>query len=95
MQTDTSQPEREASSERENADRANIDLGPLPRVLRPFVDWVARVNASVHAKLLTGFLIIAILLLSMGVLSIAVLARVNDQVDTLTILNRQTIRLAT
>ena len=48
-----------------------------------------------HAKLLTGFLIIAILLLSMGVLSIAVLARVNDQVDTLTILNRQTIRLAT
>jgi class 3 adenylate cyclase len=85
MQTDTAQPEREASSE-----RANADLGPLPRLLRPFVDWVARVNASVHAKLLAGFLIIAILLLSMGVLSIAVLDRVNDQVDTLTVLNRQT-----
>ena len=90
MQTDTSQPESEASPERANTDRANTDLGPLPRVLRPFVDWVAGVNASVHAKLLAGFLVIALLLLSMGVLSIAVLARVNDQVDTLTILNRQT-----
>jgi class 3 adenylate cyclase len=85
MQTDTAQPARDVTPE-----PADTELGPLPRVLRPFVDWVARVNASVHAKLLAGFLIIAILLLSMGVLSIAVLARVNDQVDTLTALNRQT-----
>ena len=84
MPPDTARPEREMSSQ-----PANADLGPLPRALYPFVDWVARVNASVHAKLLAGFLIIAILLLSMGVLSIAVLARVNGQVDTLTVLNRQ------
>ena len=90
MQTDSAHPEVDPSSERANVDRAKADLGPLPRFLRPFVDWVARVNASVHAKLLAGFLVIALLLLSMGVLSIAVLARVNDQVDTLTILNRQT-----
>ena len=42
------------------------DLGPLPSFLRPFVDWVASIHATVHMKLLTGFLVIAVLLLSMG-----------------------------
>ena len=65
------------------------ELGPLPRSLRPFVDWVARIKATVHTKLLAGFLLIALLLLSMGVLSISVLNRVNDQVETLTRLNHQ------
>lgn len=66
------------------------ELGPLPRFLRPVVDWVAGVRATVHTKLLAGFLVIALLLLSMGLLSIAVLARVNGQVDTLSALNQQT-----
>src|SRR6266550_460319 len=66
------------------------DLGPLPRIARPFVDWVARVRVTVHTKLLAGFLVIAVLLLSMGVLCIVVLDRVNRQVVTLTALNRQT-----
>jgi CHASE3 domain sensor protein len=83
MQSDAARPESDP-------ERANGESVSLPRALRPFVDWVARVHASVHAKLLAGFLLIAVLLLSMGVLSIAVLARVNDQVDTLTALNRQT-----
>ena len=65
------------------------ELGPLPRPLRPFVDWVARIKATVHTKLLAGFLLIALLLLSMGVVSIIVLNRVNDQVETLTRLNHQ------
>ena len=65
------------------------ELGPLPRPLRPFVDWVARIKATVHTKLLAGFLLIALLLLSMGVVSISVLNRVNDQVETLTRLNHQ------
>ena len=85
MSTDAMAPREGMSSA-----RANDDLGPLPGFLRPVVDWVARINATVHMKLLAGFLLIALLLLSMGVLSIAVLARVNHQVDTLTALNRQT-----
>ena len=71
-------------------ERASGELGPLPGFLRPFVDWVARIHATVHAKLLAGFLVIAVLLLAMGVLSVAVLNRVNGQVDTLTTLNEQT-----
>jgi len=71
-------------------DQPRDDLGPLPRIARPFVDWVARVRATVHTKLLAGFLVIAVLLLSMGVLCIVVLDRVNRQVVTLTALNRQT-----
>ena len=66
------------------------ELGPLPRFLRPFVDRVAGIRTTVHMKLLAGFLLIAVLLLSLGVLSIVVLGRVNGQVDTLTSLNRQT-----
>lgn len=71
-------------------DQAGEDLGPLPRFLRPLVDLVARTRATVHIKLLAGFLVIALLLLAMGVMSIVVLARVNGQVGTLTALNRQT-----
>jgi class 3 adenylate cyclase/CHASE3 domain sensor protein len=62
---------------------------PLPRLLRPFVDWVAGLKVTVHTKLLAGFLVIALLLLSMGVLSVVVLGRINQQVDTLNALNRQ------
>jgi class 3 adenylate cyclase/HAMP domain-containing protein len=68
---------------------AKGELGPLPAFLGPLVDAVARVRATVHAKLLAGFLLIALLLLSMGVLSIVVLGRLNGQVETLTALNRQ------
>ena len=35
-------------------DQPRDDLGPLPRIARPFVDWVARVRATVHTKLLAG-----------------------------------------
>ncbi len=66
------------------------ELGPLPRFLRPFVDWVARIKATVHTKLLAGFLVIALLMLAMGLLCIEVLNRVNHQVATLTALNKQT-----
>ncbi|HET6712851.1 MAG TPA: adenylate/guanylate cyclase domain-containing protein [Actinomycetota bacterium] len=75
------------------ADRIRLDtsddLGPLPKFLRPFVDWVAGIRATVHRKLLSGFLLISLLLLSMGLLSVAVLGRLNDQVETLNALNHQ------
>ena len=64
---------------------------PLPlKILGPFVDWVARRKASVHIKLLVSFLSIAVLLLALGIFSIAMLARVDRQVETLTALHDQT-----
>jgi class 3 adenylate cyclase/CHASE3 domain sensor protein len=65
------------------------DIGPLPRFTRPLVDRVARIRATVHTKLLAGFLVIAVLLLSMGIVSIVVLNRINDQVGRLTALSDQ------
>ena len=84
MSSDTTQPAPPIPP----LDQPRDDLGPLPRIARPFVDWVARVRATVHTKLLAGFLVIALLLLYMGVLCIVVLDRVNGQVVTLTALNR-------
>ena len=46
-----------------DARAAHGELGPLPRFLRPFVDWVAGIRATIHTKLLAGFLLIAVLLL--------------------------------
>src|SRR5688500_8399800 len=65
------------------------ELGPLPRFLRPLVDWVAGIRATVHAKLLAAFLLIAVLRLSMGLVSIVVLGRLSAQVETLTTLNQR------
>ena len=65
------------------------ELGPLPRMLRPMVDGVARMPATVHAKLLGGFLTIALLLLLMGILSIYVIGQMNQQVDRLIALETQ------
>ena len=65
------------------------DLGPLPRLLRPFVDAVARIETTVHTKLLAGFLLIALLLLSMGVACVVVLERIDSQVVRLTALSNQ------
>jgi class 3 adenylate cyclase/HAMP domain-containing protein len=65
------------------------ELGPLPRVLRPLIDGVARMPATVHVKLLGGFLTIALLLLLMGIFSIVVIGRMNQQVDRLIALETQ------
>lgn len=65
-------------------------MGPSARLLGPLVNRVARLPASVHMKLLAGFLLIALLLLAMGALSIAVLRRVDGQVDELAALHTQT-----
>jgi len=58
----------------------------LPRFtkwLRPIVDVVARINLSVHRKLLFGFLIGAVLLVGMAILSLAVIGRMGDRVADL------------
>ncbi|MEO8510713.1 MAG: ATP-binding protein [Chloroflexota bacterium] len=58
----------------------------LPRFtgwLRPVVDAVARIDASVHRKLLFGFLAGAVLLVAMAVLSVLIIERMNDRVGEL------------
>ena len=61
------------------------ELPLLGRPLRPLVDLVARIRVSVHAKLLAGFLILALLLLGMGILSLVVISRMNDRVGELSV----------
>jgi class 3 adenylate cyclase/HAMP domain-containing protein len=61
----------------------------LPPLIRPAVDFVARIRATVHSKLLVGFLIIAVLLLAMGLMSIGVISAMNRQADQLIRLQRQ------
>jgi signal transduction histidine kinase len=67
----------------------------LPRLtgwLRPVVDAVARINASVHRKLLFGFLAGALLLVAMAVLSLVVIGRMNERVSDLDRLQEKTSR---
>jgi signal transduction histidine kinase/CheY-like chemotaxis protein len=65
----------------------------LPRFtgwLRPVVDAVARIRASVHQKLLFGFLAGALLLVAMAVLSVVVIGRMNERVRDLDRLQEKT-----
>ena len=73
------------SSTGERAD-SNGEPRSFAGPLRPLVDPVARINVGVHAKLLTGFLVGAALLLGMGVLSLVVINRMSQRVDDLTVL---------
>src|SRR5438445_9177954 len=74
---------------------------PFPRLLGPFVDFAARIRASVHVKLLGGFFVGALLILAMGILSLAVIYRMNSRVEDLNRLqdkvdtSRQAIYLVT
>ena len=57
-----------------------------PGPFRPMVDYVARINTSVFTKLLSGFLVGALLLLGMGILSLVVIARMSQRVEDLNVL---------
>ncbi|HEX5532984.1 MAG TPA: ATP-binding protein [Actinomycetales bacterium] len=63
---------------------AEADLPRGARWLRPMVDFVAGINWSVRRKLMVGFLSGAALLLAMGLLSLVVIARMDDRVDAIT-----------
>jgi class 3 adenylate cyclase len=66
------------------------DPEPLPvRWVRPLVDVVARARATIHTKLLAGFLLSALLLLAMGVLSIVVINAMNRQMERVVELQQQ------
>ncbi len=67
----------------------------LPRFtgwLRPVVDVAARIPASVHLKLLSGFLVGALLLVAMAILSLVVIGRMNERVRDLDLLQERTSR---
>lgn len=64
------------------------DRVPFPWV-SPLVDMVARAKATVHTKLLAGFLVSALLLLAMGILSIVVINAMNRQMDRVVSLQEQ------
>jgi len=61
----------------------DIRLPRLTGILGPLVDAVARIKASVHTKLLAGFLVVALLLLGMAVVSQVVIERMSGRVDEL------------
>lgn len=64
------------------------DRGPFPWV-SPLVDMVARAKATIHTKLLAGFLVSALLLLAMGILSIVFINAMNRQMDRVVSLQEQ------
>lgn len=65
------------------------DPDGVPGLLRPFVDYVARIQARLETKLLAGFLGISLLMLALGIVSLFVVARMGAQVDRLEALHRQ------
>jgi class 3 adenylate cyclase/HAMP domain-containing protein len=71
------------SAERSQSGASGADLPRWASIFRPLVDAIAGIPVSVHAKLLSGFLVGALLLLAMGVLSLAILDRMNQRVDEL------------
>ena len=58
-------------------------LPRFTRPLRPVVDAVSRIHLSVHRKLLFGFLIGALLLVGMALLSLGVIGRMSERVAEL------------
>jgi class 3 adenylate cyclase/CHASE3 domain sensor protein len=61
----------------------------LPPLIKPAAEFIARIRATVHTKLLAGFLIIAVLLVLMGVMSIFVIRQMNHQAHQLSLLTEQ------
>ena len=66
--------------------RSIQDSDGVPSLLRPFVDFVAGIQARLETKLLAGFLGISVLMLALGVVSLIVVTRMDSQVDRLSTL---------
>ena len=52
-----------------------LDRTPLGKVVR----WVAGIKSSVHAKLVTGFMLVTLLVVAMGVLSLQAITKMSHQ----------------
>jgi signal transduction histidine kinase len=77
---------------RQNGVAPEPELPRFTRRLRPLVDAVARIDASVHRKLLFGFLAGALLLVGMAVLSLIVIERMNGRMEELDRLREKSSR---
>ena len=80
--TDTSQ-HSSATGPRTTTPVPEPQLPRFTRWLRPVVDWVARIDASVHRKLLFGFMAGALLLVGMAGLSLLVIERMDARMQEL------------
>lgn len=65
------------------------DPDAVPVLLRPFVDFVARIQARLETKLLAGFLGISVLMLALGIVGLLVVNRMDGQVGRLAALEQQ------
>ncbi len=65
------------------------DNDGIPSILRPFVDFVARIQARLETKLLAGFLGISVLMLALGIVGLLAVNRMDNQVDRLATLHQQ------
>jgi len=65
------------------------DTDGIPSLLRPFVDFVARIQARLETKLLAGFLGISLLMLALGIVGLVSVNRMDNQVERLTTLQLQ------
>ncbi len=62
----------------------------VPVLLRPFVDFVAKIQARLETKLLAGFLGISVLMMALGVVGLLAVNRMDSQVDRISRLTEQT-----
>ena len=65
------------------------DTDWVPPLLRPFVDFVARIQARLETKLLAGFLVVSVLMLALGIVGLLAVNRMDNQVDRLAKLEQQ------
>ena len=69
--------------------RPTRDTDWVPPLLRPFVDFVARIQARLETKLLAGFLVVSVLMLTLGIVGLLAVNRMDSQVDRLANLEQQ------
>ncbi len=78
-------PESDAKRQRSRRRRDTV-----PVLLRPFVDFVAQIQARLETKLLAGFLGISVLMMALGVVGLLAVNRMDSQVDRISRLTEQT-----
>jgi len=81
--------ELNANTEGNTQPAADLRLPLLTRPLQPVINLIAAFPASVHQKLLAGFLATAVLLVGMGVNAVIVLDRMNQRSQEITALQQQ------
>lgn len=85
MTTTVTPPKPDGSSRRIGHRRGET----VPVLLRPFVYFVAKIQARLETKLLAGFLGISVLMLALGVVGLLAVNRMHDQVREVAALHEQ------